>query len=145
MQIDNFKFFGDTAEIDHVGVAVRSIDDTLENANKVTDPIQRVHVAFMKLHNVVIELVEPVDGDSPVTRYLDNGQTFYHLCYRVPDIESAIKAARKHGFYCIAKPVPAVAFENRKIAWLYSRTYGLFELVEDKKTEKNKLVLIDGN
>lgn len=130
MSNDDLKFFGEDAVLDHIGIAVRSIDENLKNANKITDPVQRVRVAFMKLQDVMIELVEPIDDDSPVTRYLHKGNTLYHMCYRVPDINSAIKISREKGFHCIAKPVPAVAFNNRKIAWLFSKAYGLFELVE---------------
>jgi len=130
MIVDDFKFFGEDALLDHIGVAVKSIDENIERADKVTDPIQGVRVAFINLHDARIELVEPIDDKSPVARCLEKGNTFYHLCYRVADIDSAIKISRKSGFHCIAKPVSAVAFNHKKIAWLYHRAYGLFELVE---------------
>ena len=51
----------------------------------------------------------------------------------VPNVELALKECRVHGFHLIARPVPAVAFDKRKIAWVYNNVYGLFELVEVSK------------
>lgn len=128
---DNFKnFFGEHARFEHAGIAVRSIADTAEGLEITEDNVQKVKVAFMHINNFKVELIEPLSEKSPVTGILKKGQNFYHLCFSVPDIDMAIDAARKNGFHCIAKPVPAPAFNDNKIAWVYSRTYGLFELVE---------------
>ena len=138
MDIDNvnsikqFTFFGENAEFDHIGIAVRSIDKNVKAVDIIADPIQKVRVAFIKINDVKFELVEPCAIDSPINQYLNNRQSFYHICFRVQNIDSAIKVARTNGFHCIAKPVPAAAFHNRRIAWLFSRTYGLVELLENK-------------
>lgn len=124
------NFFGDGAEFEHAGIAVRSISDAVKDAEKTEDPIQRVRVAFIYLNNVKIELIEPLTEKSPITKVLDKGQSLYHLCFRVPDIDKALETARKHGFHCIARPVPAKAFNDNKVAWVFSKVYGLFELIE---------------
>jgi methylmalonyl-CoA/ethylmalonyl-CoA epimerase len=124
------NFFGEDAEFEHAGIAVRSINDSVDGTEKTEDPIQRVNVAFMYLNNFKIELIEPITEKSPVTKILDKGQSLYHLCFRVPDINKAIETARKHGFHCIARPVPAKAFNDNKVAWVFSKVYGLFELIE---------------
>ncbi len=124
------NFFGEHAEFEHAGIAVRSISDAVKGVEKTEDPIQRVNVAFIYINNFKIELIEPLTEKSPVTKTLDKGQSLYHLCFRVPDINKALETARKHGFHCIARPVPAKAFNDNKVAWVFSKVYGLFELVE---------------
>ena len=42
----------------------------------------------------------------------------------------AVKEGRANGFHCIEKPAPAKAFDGKKICWLFSKTYGLVELLE---------------
>ena len=74
--------------------------------------------------------VEPVGDDSFVAASLKNGQKLVHMCFTTPDIEASIEASKRSGFVCIAKPVPAVAFDNRRIAWLVSLKFGLVELLE---------------
>jgi methylmalonyl-CoA/ethylmalonyl-CoA epimerase len=123
--------FGDGARFHHVGLAVRSIVDAGGAADDVVrDDVQNVSVAFVDVGGVRIELIEPAASDSPVSRSLDKGQPLVHLCFEVNDLDSAVTAARAAGFHQIARPVPARAFASRRIAWLYSRTYGLMELLE---------------
>jgi methylmalonyl-CoA/ethylmalonyl-CoA epimerase len=119
------------AIFDHVGVAVSSIaaiDDTL---SVVDDPRQRVGVAFTEWAGLRVELIEPRGGHSPVMRNLERQQPLAHVCFRVRDIDAAINVARQGRLHCIARPCPATAFGGRRIAWLFSPTYGLVELLED--------------
>lgn len=127
------NMFGDGAVFDHVGLAVRSIEATLDGNDEATifdDNIQKVSVAFIRMNGIKVELIEPLGEKTPVALSLKKGQQLVHLCFRVPDIEAAIEKGREHGFNCIARPVPAVAFGCRRIAWLFSRVYGLVEIVE---------------
>ncbi len=128
---DDIKnFFGEHAEFEHAGIAVRSISDTAKGVEIIESPIQRVNVAFIYINNLKVELIEPLAEKSPITNILEKGQSLYHLCFRVPDINNALETARKHGFHCIARPVPAKAFNDNKVAWVFSKVYGLFELIE---------------
>jgi methylmalonyl-CoA/ethylmalonyl-CoA epimerase len=128
---DNVKnFFGEHAEFEHAGIAVRSISNAVKGVEKIEDPIQMVNVAFIYVNNFRIELIEPISEKSPITKTLDKGQSLYHLCFRVPDIKKALETSRKHGFHSIARPVPAKAFNDNKVAWVFSKVYGLFELIE---------------
>lgn len=126
----NSDFFGPDAEFDHVAIAVHSIDRAVSGLRRIGDPIQKVSVAFFDLYGIKIELVEPLTVPSPVSNLLSKGQTIYHLCYRVGNIQKAIVSARKHGFHSIARPVNATAFNEKKMVWLYSKIFGLFELIE---------------
>lgn len=123
-------FFGEGAEFHHIGIAVKSIRDLKEVGEITNDPIQKVSVAFVTLNGVPIEIIEPSDDDSPVLNSLKKGIKILHLCYSVPDIQLAISESRKHGFHCLHQPVPAAAFDNSNIAWIYSNEYGLIELLE---------------
>ena len=82
------------------------------------------------MNGLNVELVEPLSESSPITKMLEKGQGIYHVCFRVDDIEGAIAQARKKDFHCIVRPVPAKAFEGKRIAWLFNRDLGLVELLE---------------
>lgn len=129
-----FNFFGEEATFHHLGVGVRSIKDVSPSSEVVTDPVQNVSVAFLCMNGVPLELVEPHGDHSPISESLEKGRKLHHICYTVPDVEGVIKKCRKHGFHCIRRPVPAVAFDNRRIAWVYSKQYGLVELLEKSET-----------
>jgi methylmalonyl-CoA/ethylmalonyl-CoA epimerase len=137
---------GLTFKLLHVGVAVPDIDaaaSTLESllgyrvvSGPFDDPIQKVTVNFMTQSDAdiaEIELIAPLTEDSPLRSMLNkSGGGAYHLCFQTNDIEAALAHARKEGCILLGKPEPAVAFGGRRIAWLYTRTKQLFELVEQE-------------
>lgn len=122
--------FGADATFHHVGLAVRSIEAVAPGADIVEDPIQNVRVSFVDWNGARMEFIEPVDESSPVTRSLKTGQRLQHLCFEVDSLDAALPAAAARGFHSLGKPVPAVAFGGRRIAWVYHAVFGLFELLE---------------
>ena len=130
-EILDLQLFGDQAEFDHIGVAVASIQEaTQADPITVSDEHQRVSVAFVNVNGLNLELIEPLGDDSPIHSSLKEMKQLVHVCFRVRNLEDAISKGRENGFHQIADPVPAKAFLDRKIVWVFSRTYGLIELVE---------------
>jgi methylmalonyl-CoA/ethylmalonyl-CoA epimerase len=124
-------FLGPDAVFDHVGLAVRSIADIAgHDAPIVDDSTQRVSVSFVDLSGLRVELIQPLGERSPIDASLKKGQPLVHLCFRVPSLESALEHARRSGLHQLARPVPAPAFDGRRIAWLFSKSVGLIELLE---------------
>lgn len=102
----------------------------------IYDPVQKVKVLFLSDGNpngVLVELVEPAAEDSPVKTFLQKGSRFYHMCHEVNDIDLALGQARSLGALVIQQPVGAVAFQGRRIAWCYTRTKHLIELLERER------------
>lgn len=128
-----FNFFGNNARFHHIGMAVPSIREVSPDSRMTRDEIQKVFVSFISLNGVNVELIEPAGSDSPVILSIKKGIKLVHICYEVDDIEEALKECRKHKFHCIARPQLASAFNNKKIAWVYSIHYGLVELLEKQK------------
>ena len=132
----------------HVGVAVSSLGPTTELLSNLfgykvvsgpfDDPIQKVTVCFLAKTDEAgteIELIAPTSEDSPIRSMLaKEGGGAYHLCFQTSDIDGALAHARKTGCIIVASPVPAVAFDGRRIAWIYTRSRQLFELVEAEAT-----------
>ncbi len=79
----------------------------------------------------LLELVEPVSEKSPVRNILNKaGVSAYHFCYEVENLNDSIAELRKKKFMLLVKPVEAVAFDGRKICFLYHKDAGLIELLE---------------
>lgn len=127
----------------HLGVAVSDIKKALTVyedlfgykllSGPFDDPQQQATVCFIGTDepaHVVFELVAPLNDDSHVARLLAKGGGAYHVCYEVDDIDAAVAALRAKGCLLVNRPTPAVAFEERRIAWLYTPTRQLMELVE---------------
>lgn len=95
--------------LDHVGIAVRSIDDalpfylnvlngSLEDRYTSDAPGVEVHVAVVRTADKVIELLEPINKDSPIARFIkQRGKGVHHIAYRVDNLDTAILEASKNG------------------------------------------------
>lgn len=125
----------------HIGIACRDIDKTREfylglgytASPVVDDPLQHVRICFLDKEGAPrLELLEPLDDQSPVARTLATaGVTPYHFCYEVRNIDEAVAALRTKRFLLVSGPVPACALGDRRIAFLYNKNNGLIELVEN--------------
>jgi methylmalonyl-CoA/ethylmalonyl-CoA epimerase len=127
----------------HIGIAVPNLEAASAVYQRIfgytvrsgpfVDPIQKASVCFIASGNdgdVRIELVAPAGDDSSVNKLLGRGIGTYHLCYEVDDIAEALKHVRSQGCLIVSEPAPAVAFEGRRVAWFYTPTRQLTELVE---------------
>ena len=86
--------------IDHVGVAVPSIDEALavyrdtlqmELVHRETVEDQGVHAALLDVGDSHIELIEPISPDTGVGRFLErNGPGMHHVAYRVASVDDAL-------------------------------------------------------
>lgn len=126
--------------VDHIAVAVRSLESALaffrdrlglEVEHVATVERDRVRVAFLPVGGTHIELLEPLDGDGPVARFLERrGEGLHHICLEVEDINAALAELGAAGVELIDRqPRPGaeglVAFIHPK-----SSSGVLLELVE---------------
>lgn len=103
------------------------------------DPLQKVNVTFMDSAEPCqpqIELVAPVGEDSPVRSFLARGGGLHHLCYEVQHLESQLEVSCSQGGKLVRPPTPAVAFDGRRIAWIYSKERLLIEYLEAKSEKE---------
>lgn len=117
-------------QIDHVAVAVRSIDDAADKlcallgyvrrTAKVTNTRQKVNVLFLsKDRSLDIKLIEPSETESPLWDFVRKGGGLHHLCFKVPDVPAACGDLAARGARVIAAPAPGEAFDENLIAFLY--------------------------
>ena len=127
----------------HLGVAVATLEGAMETyralfgykllSGPFSDPLQKVSVCFLGTDNpndAVIELIAPEAEDSPVRGILARGGGAYHMCFETPGLEQALNDALAKGCSLVANPLPAVAFNGRRIAWVLTPTRQLIELLE---------------
>jgi methylmalonyl-CoA/ethylmalonyl-CoA epimerase len=128
-------------KIDHIGIAVKSIDNTLKfykdalgllsiGTEIVED--QKVKVAFLPLGDSEIELIESTSPDGTIAKFIESkGEGIQHIALRVENIEEALKELKEKGFRLIDEK-PRFGAGKAKIAFLHPKsTYGvLLEISE---------------
>ncbi len=123
----------------HIGIASQNIDESVKDyyqyhdvkkkSSKIYDELQKAELVFIETNEGVN--IEFVQG-QPVDNILAKGISFYHICYEVNDIKKSIEDLRTKGAIIVSPIKPAILFDNRNVAFLYTKS-GLIELLEEKK------------
>ena len=128
--------------LNHVGVATPSIEKSLETYRTMFGaephgppfdlPAQGVRVCFVDAPNSQIELIEPLGQDSPIAKFLEKnpagGQ--HHVCFEVPDIDSARAALEAKGARVLGEP--RIGAHGTPVFFVHPKDMGgvLVELME---------------
>ncbi len=132
--------------IDHVGVAVESIDASLalyRDALKMplvhreTVQEQGVDAALLDVGDGHIELLQPLGPDTAVGKFLARrGPGLHHVAYRVEDIEHALEALKSTGLRLIDER-PRTGIRGSRVAFLHPASTGgvLTEIVQPAEGE----------
>jgi len=132
-------------KVNHIGFLTQDMEVSIEYfmklggilLNRVLDETWDVELALVKINHFVIELVKPTSNSSPVFKLSRRGPSFYHVCFEVDDIKRSIDLFTMMGFIIVDHPKPAKLFQNRLVAFLYSKGTGLIELLEEERKDEN--------
>jgi len=104
----------DTFKIDHLGVAVRSIDAALEFYEKQlgfstlpreTVEQEKVNVAMLPAGGPRIELLEATGPDSVIAKFIEKrGEGLHHVALKVPDLAATIARLQASGARLLDEP-----------------------------------------
>ena len=126
----------------HVGILVENIEQYFDDHfvkelgistldGPVLDTNQQAHTAMIRTGSGAgIELVSPSSPDSPIYAALQDGGGLHHICYEVQNIEDSLANMRASGMLPVSAPSPAALFGGLRVAFMYSKSGGLVELVE---------------
>ncbi|MFN3393206.1 MAG: methylmalonyl-CoA epimerase, partial [Candidatus Thermochlorobacter sp.] len=129
-------------KIDHIAIAVRSLDAALETFSQLLSgstthitieqlPAHHVRIAFLTLGETRIEFLEPLSAESPVAKFLDKyGEGVHHLAFESSDIHSDLNAAAQKNFQPLS--MPTCGAEHSLVSFLHPKgLHGvLVELVQ---------------
>ena len=130
-------------KIDHVGVAVHSLDSVKKMYKDVLGltpvfeeevPEQKVKVVGFKVGQSNIEYLEPTSPDSPIAKFLEKrGEGMHHLCVGVADIHAVLANMKANGIQLIDEQ-PKTGAEGKQIAFVHPKSMNgiLLELSQEK-------------
>lgn len=130
-----------THKIDHIGIAVRGLEERLkfwsgelglEVGGIETVETEQVKLALLPVGGTRIELIEPTAEDSAVAKFLaKRGEGLHHIAMRVDNLEQAVERMKEAGVVFVgAAPRPGA--EGSSVAFVHPKSAGgvLLELVQ---------------
>jgi methylmalonyl-CoA/ethylmalonyl-CoA epimerase len=127
--------------IDHIGVAVASIDDALALyrdalgmplVHRETVSEQGVDAALLDVGDGHIELLQPLSEDTAVGKFLARrGPGLHHVAYRVESVERTLESLRGAGLRLIDEH-PRTGIRGSRVAFVHPASTGgvLTEIVQ---------------
>ena len=135
--------------IDHIGIAVKSLDEALPLYTETlklklegieTVGSQGVKVAFILAGNTRLELLEALSPVSPIAKFIEKrGEGIHHVALGVDDIEDRIKEIKEAGLRMIDDSSRKGA-HNADVAFVHPKSTAgvLYELCEQALSKEEQ-------
>ena len=129
-------------KLDHIGIAVNDLDQAMklyrdafgiEPSMVYESSSAQAKIAFFPLGEVRIELIQPVNPESVVGRFLEKkGEGIHHIAYAVKDVDTSLAELETKGIQLIDKESRQVR-ENERVGFLHPRSTNgvLIELIQE--------------
>ncbi|MCI4325280.1 MAG: methylmalonyl-CoA epimerase [Thermoplasmata archaeon] len=119
-------------QIDHLGIAVRSLSDALAKYEPVVGghgsppenvETQGVRVSFLEAGESHLEFLEPLRPESAVGKFLEKrGEGIHHLAFQVPDVGEALANVKAHGGRLIDE-TPRIGARGRTVGFAHPASF----------------------
>ncbi len=130
-------------KVHHIGYLVKNIQKSIEmflsmdyrvEREIVFDEYRGIDICFMVKDGYRVELVSPKIPDSVVTKLRKKiGNSPYHICYEVDDIEEKVTFLVNKKFVVWEEPHEAIACDGRKVVFLIHGQIGMIELIQTQE------------
>lgn len=134
-------------KIDHIGIAVHSIEEALPFYTDVLHltllgieevESEKVKVAFLKIGESKLELLEPTSAESAIAQFIEKrGEGIHHIALAVDSIQDRINEIKENGIRMI-NDQPKKGAGGAMVAFMHPKSTGgvLFEYCEKKGLEE---------
>ena len=132
-------------KIEHIGIAVKNLAMSNLMYKKLfgqvhykTEKVETegVKTSFFKLGESKIELLEAINEDSPIAKFIEKrGEGIHHIAYAVDDIKGEISRLKDEGFTLLSDE-PRRGADNKWVVFVHPKSTGgvLIELCQDMLT-----------
>ncbi len=122
-------------KVEHIGIAVKNLANAIPLYEQLLNTTcykrevvasEAVTTAFFLIGNTKIELLESIDPEGVIARFIDKkGEGMHHIAFEVTDILSEMARMQKEGFKLLNE-VPKPGADNKLVCFVHPReTHGV--------------------
>jgi methylmalonyl-CoA/ethylmalonyl-CoA epimerase len=131
-------------KVEHIGIAVKTLAESVPLFEKLlnsqcykTEVVEseKVNTAFFKIKDTKIELLESIDENGVISKFIDKkGEGLHHIAFEVDNIETEMERLKNEGFILL-NDKPKIGADNKLICFLHPKSTNgvLIELCEEIK------------
>lgn len=137
-------------KVEHIGIAVKSFENAVPLFEKLlkTDcyktelvESENVNTAFFKKGETKIELLESVNPDGVIAKFIEKkGEGLHHIAFDVEDIYAEMKRLKEEGFQLLSE-IPKPGADNKLVCFLHPKSTNgiLIELCMSIRTPSEEI------
>ena len=137
-------------KVEHIGIAVRTLADSvplfemlLKSQCYKTELVEseKVNTAFFKTGDTKIELLESMDENGVISKFIDKkGEGLHHIAFEVEDIEAEMERLKNEGLILL-NDKPKKGADNKLICFLHPKSTNgvLVELCQSIRTPSEEI------
>jgi methylmalonyl-CoA/ethylmalonyl-CoA epimerase len=117
-------------KIDHIGIAVKDLQTSIPLFEKLlgsacykTELVdsEQVETAFFLQKGSKIELVQSIQSDGVISKYIDKkGEGMHHIAFEVPDILAEMERLKNEGFTLLNES-PKKGADNKLVCFVHPK------------------------
>jgi methylmalonyl-CoA/ethylmalonyl-CoA epimerase len=117
-------------KIDHIAIAVNNVEDAakiyqaalgVDTVEFETVESEGVKLAIIHLENGRIELMQPMNDESPIKKFLDKkGQGLHHMALQTNNIDGEVERMEECGIQFLGKIRPGS--EGTKVIFIHPKS-----------------------
>ena len=131
-------------KVEHIGIAVKTLAESVPLFEKLlnsqcykTEVVEseKVNTAFFKTKDTKIELLESIDENGVISKFIDKkGEGLHHIAFEVDNIETEMERLKNEGFILL-NDKPKKGADNKLVCFLHPKSTNgvLIELCEEIK------------
>jgi methylmalonyl-CoA/ethylmalonyl-CoA epimerase len=131
-------------KVEHIGIAVRTLAESVPLFEKLLKSqcykmerveSEKVNTAFFKTSDTKIELLESIEENGVISKFIDKkGEGFHHIAFEVDNIETEMERLKNEGFILL-NDKPKKGADNKLVCFLHPKSTNgvLIELCEEIK------------
>ena len=131
-------------KVEHIGIAVKDFTKAIPLFEKLlntpcyktkTVESEQVHTAFFHQGQSKVELLESIDPDGIIARFIaKKGEGIHHIAFEVEDIQAEMARLQAEGFVLLNEH-PKKGADNKWVCFLHPKDTGgvLIELCQEMR------------
>jgi methylmalonyl-CoA/ethylmalonyl-CoA epimerase len=118
-------------KVEHIGIAVKSFENAVPLFEKLLNTdcyktelveSENVNTAFFKKGETKIELLESVNPDGVIAKFIEKkGEGLHHIAFDVEDIYAEMKRLKEEGFQLLSE-IPKPGADNKLVCFLHPKS-----------------------
>ena len=137
-------------KVEHIGIAVKTLAESVPLFEKLlnsqcykTEVVEseKVNTAFFKTKDTKIELLESIDENGVISKFIDKkGEGLHHIAFEVDNIETEMERLKNEGFILL-NDKPKKGADNKLICFLHPKSTNgvLVELCQSIRTPSEEI------